>query len=62
MRAHLAAHVQEAGALARLGVERPEPVPDVDEARAVRDDAAVGALVVGDAGVAQLWIQNSMLK
>jgi hypothetical protein len=50
----LAADIEESRAFAVLCIESSEPVPDVDEARSVRDDGAVAALIVRDALVAKL--------
>merc|ERR550534_3489750 len=59
----LAADIQKAGALAVLGGQSTETVPDVDEPGAVGDDGAVGALVVGDAHVAKaLGVVSAVLE
>merc|ERR550534_1068867 len=59
----LAADIQKAGALAVLGGQSTETVPDVDEPGAVGDDGAVGALIVGDAHVAEaLGVVSAVLE
>merc|ERR550534_3562820 len=59
----LAADIQKAGALAVLGGQGSETVPDVDEPGAVGDDGAVGALVVGHAHVAKaLSVVSAVLE
>merc|ERR1719328_871448 len=50
----LAADVQEPGALAVLGGQGSEPVPDVNQSGPVGDDGAVRTLIVGDALVPEL--------
>merc|ERR550534_3038805 len=59
----LAADIQEAGALAVLGGQGSEPVPDVNEPGAVGDDGAVGALIVGNTLVAEsLSVVSAVLE
>merc|ERR1719219_700451 len=58
-----AADIQEARALAVLGAEDPEPIPDVNEAPAISDDGAIVALVVGDTLIALgLSVVSTVLK
>merc|ERR550534_2924061 len=45
----LAAHVEESWALAVLGAQDAETVPDIDQALPVSDDRPVVALVIGHA-------------
>merc|ERR550534_546472 len=59
----LAADIQKARALAVLGGQGSESVPDVNEPGAVGDDGAVGALVVGHAHVAEaLGVVGAVLE
>merc|ERR1719397_447808 len=58
-----AADVKETGALAVLGAQDAEAIPDVDEATSICDNGAVVALVVGNAFIAlALSVVGAVLK